>query len=206
MRGHPGSRQVSQRPILRPARARQRHGGRSTWNMPPLVAGACADRLSLLSGSRRRSICTTVVDTPESLPGGDHQWQHHLPCPTVLFDLVTRAGGGERWVAQTGVAGHGRIGHWRRSAGNGRFGHRRAVATPTRGGPGRGAGRSAGRPASARPRSASSCCRRIHSASTIAAASSSRVVARAVQHTTSRTPSPRRSRPGPAVEVDRVRR
>src|SRR6185312_12686525 len=60
----------------------------------------------------------------------------------------------------------------------------------TRGGPGRGAGRSTARSASSRSHRASSCCRRIHSASTIAAASSSRLVAHWVSVATSFTPFP----------------
>ena len=80
-----------------------------------------------------------------------------------------------------------------------------AVVTPTRGGPGRAQeGRRPGR--RSRSHRASSCCRRIHSASTIAAASSSRLVAHAVlgRHVT--YPFPECCAPGPASEVDRVRR
>jgi hypothetical protein len=141
-----------------------------------------------------------------SLPAADHRWWHHLPCPTVPFSRFPRGDGGDRWVAHTGVAGHGRARHLRRLCGIGWLGHRRAVVVmPTRGGPGRGAGRSAGRSASSRSHRASSCCRRIHSASTIAAASSSMLVAHAVLVAMSLTLFPECC-PGPASEVDRFRR
>jgi hypothetical protein len=121
--------------------------------------------------------------------------------------MTSRGGGGDRWVAHTGVAGRRRVGHRRRSSGIGGPGHRRVVVvTPTRGGAGRGAGNSAGRSASSRSHRASSCCRRIHSASTIAVASSSRLVAHAVSVATSLTPFPECCAPGPPSAVDLVRR
>jgi hypothetical protein len=125
---------------------------------------------------------------------------HHLPCPTVPFEQASRGDGGDRWVAQIGVAGHRRVGHLRRSCGIGGPDDRPwVVVTPTRGGPGRGAGISESRSASSRSHRASSCCRRIHSASTIAAASSSRLVAHAVYVAISLTPFPGCCAPGPAV-------
>jgi hypothetical protein len=161
--------------------------------------GACADRLRTLELVAVTRHLNRMWATRESLPVGDHRWWHHLPCPTVPFSRTPGLDGGDRWVAHIGVAGHGRVGHQRRSAGLGGPGHRRAVVvTPTRGGPGRGAGRSAARSASSRSHRASSCCRRIHSASTIAAASSSRLVAHAVSVATSLTPFPGCCAPGPA--------
>ena len=163
------------------------------------------------SGRWSRAVVTRHLHhlwaTRESLPAGDHRRGHHLPCPTVPFSRTPGPDGGDRWVAHTGIGGHCRFGHPRRSSGTGWPGHRRVVvATPTRGGPGRGAGRSAARSASSRSHRASSCCRRIHSASTIAAASSSRLVAQAVLVATSLTPFPRCCAPGPAVRRPVVRR
>jgi hypothetical protein len=116
---------------------------------------------------------------------------HHLPCPAVPFEQVSRGDGGDRWVAHIGVAGHRRVGHLRRSCGVGGPDDRPwVVVTPTRGGPGRGAGISESRSASSRSHRTSSCCRRIHSASTIAAASSSRLDAHAVYVAIPLTPFP----------------
>ena len=148
------------------------------------------------SGRWSRAVVTRHLHhlwaTRESLPAGDHRRGHHLPCPTVPFSRTPGPDGGDRWVAHTGVAGRRRVGQLRRSSGIGWPDHRRTVVvTPTRGGPGRRAGRSAARSASSRSHRASSCCRRIHSASTIAAASSSRLVAQAVLVATSLTPFPR---------------
>ena len=143
----------------------------------------------------------------ESLLAGDRRWWHHLPCPTVPFNRFSRGDGGDRWVAHTGVAGHGRVGHLRRSSGLGGPGHRRVVlVTPTRGWQGRGAGRWAARSASSRSHRTSSCCRRIHSASTIAAASSSRLVAHWVLVATSFTPFPGCCAPGPTARRAIIRR
>ena len=167
--------------------------------------GACADRLRTLEPAavtRHRNRCGRHS---ESWPAGDHRWWHHLPCPTVPFSGFPRGYGGDLWVAHTGVAGHGRAGHRRCSCGVGGPQRRRAVVV-TRGGPGRGAGISENRSATARSHRATSCCRRIHSASTITAASSSRLVAHAVSVAMSLTPFPECCAPGPASEVDRVRR
>jgi hypothetical protein len=116
--------------------------------------------------------------------------RHHLPCPTVHLSTY-RGDGGDRCVAHTGTGRHRPGGHLRRPSGLGWSGQRRqAVVMPTRDGPGRGAGVSASRSASSRSHRASSCCRRIHSASTIAAASSSRLVAHWVPVAMSLTPFP----------------
>ena len=203
----PGGRRTDPAAVLRPARAGQRRGARVHFDMPPPVAVRDADRLWTLEPeavTRHRSHGGRHM---ASLPAGDHRWWHHLPCPTVPFSRFPRGYGGDLWVAHTGVAGHGRVGHRPRSPGIGWRDHRRTVVVaPTRGGPGRGAGISECRSASSRSHRASSCCRRIHSASTIAVASSSRLVAHAVLVATSLTPFPRCCAPGPASEVDRVRR
>src|SRR4029077_14917598 len=94
---------------------------------------------------RHESRCLLVI-----IDGG-----HHLPCPTVPFSRFPRGYGGDLWVAHTGVAGHGRVGHRPRSPGIGWPDHRRAVVVaPARGGPGRGAGRSADRSAASTPHDA----------------------------------------------------
>jgi hypothetical protein len=129
--------------------------------------------------------------------------RHHLPCPTVHLNTPW-GDGGDRWVAHTGTGSHRPGGHLRRSSGIGWPGHRRQVLVmPTRGGAGRGAGVSASRSASSRSHRASSCCRRIHSASTIAAASSSRLVAHSVPVPMSLTPFPGSCAPGPSGWVGR---
>jgi hypothetical protein len=110
----------------------------------------------------------------------------------------TRSHGGERWLAQIFRGGQPRGGQRRRLAGSGRLGRWSWTVTPVRGGRGRGAGISANRSATAHQRSSSSCCRRIHSASTIAVASSSRTVAVWVSVAISLTPYARMLRPGPA--------
>jgi hypothetical protein len=168
----------------------------------------CVRRPTLDAGvGRGDATSESLWATRESLPAGDHRRGHHLPCPTVPFSRFPRGDGGDLWVAHTGVAGHGRAGHRRRSCGSGWLGHRRTVmVAPTRGGPGRGAGRSAARSASSRSHRASSCCRRIHSASTIAAASSSTLVAHWVLVVTSLTPFPGCCAPGPAIRRAVVRR
>ena len=160
------------------------------------------------SGRWSRAVVTRHLHhlwaTRESLPAGDHRRGHHLPCPTVPFSRTPGPDGGDRWVAHTGVAGRRRIGHLRRSSGIGWPDHRgRVVVTPTRRGPGRGAGISANRSASSRSHRPWSCCGRIHSASTIAAASSSRLVAHAVLVATSLTPFPPCCAPGPAMRRGR---
>src|SRR4030081_163145 len=115
-------------------------------------------------GGRKASRCLLMV-----IASG-----HHLPCPTAPFSETLGSGGGERWVAHTGIAGRRRGGQRRRGSGRGGPDRRGwVVATPARGGCDRGAGISANRSATSRQ---SSCSRRIHSASTIAAASSSRAV------------------------------
>ena len=115
------------------------------------------------------------------------------PLSNSSFQRDARSDGGDRWVAHTGIGGHGRISHLRRSSGRGWPGHRCwVVVTLTRGGQGRGAAISSDRSATScshRARS-SSWCRRIHSASTIAAASSSRLVAQRVLVTIAVTPFP----------------
>ena len=173
------------------------HSGWRCVCRPTLDGGAgSGDATSgvMVAGTGRR--CLVVIIGGASPPLSDRAVQQ-----------ISRGDGGDRWVAHIGVAGHRRVGHRRRSCGLGWLGHRRAVVVmPTRGGPGRGAGRSAGRSASSRSHRASSCCRRIHSASTIAAASSSRLVAHAVVLAMSLTPFPGCCAPGPAGAVDRVRR
>ena len=153
--------------------------------------GACVDRLWTLEPEAVTRHLESLWATRESLLAGDHRRGHHLPCPTVPFSRTPGPDGGDRWVAHTGIGGHRRVGHRPRSSGIGWPDHRRAVVvTPSRAGPGRGAGISESRSASSRSHRASSCCRRIHSASTIAAASSSRLVAHWVLVVTSLTPFP----------------
>src|SRR6185312_17115685 len=95
------------------------------------------------SPPRRRDICIIVSDTGVvtcrrssvvvSPPLSNSAFQ--------AFQQASRGGGGDRWVAHTGVAGHRRLGHLRRSSAIGRPGRCRAVVmTLTRGAPGRGAG------------------------------------------------------------------
>ena len=194
---------TGRRAVPRPARAWQRRRARSTSNCH--LEWRCVRRPTLDAGvGRGDATSESLWATRESLPAGDHRWGHHLPCPTVPFSRTPGPDGGDRWVAHTGIGGHRRVGHLRRSSGIGWPDHRRAVVvTPTRGGPGRGAGISENRSATSRSHRASSCCRRIHSASTIAAASSSRLVAhcgvgRHVTH-----PLPRMLRPWPSGEVGR---
>ena len=176
------------------------------FEMPPRVAVRCRPTLDLELEAVTRHLTHCGRHESRCL-ADDHRRWHHLPCPTVTSSGTAAPDGGDRWVAHTGVAGHRRVGHLRQSAGIGGPGHRRAVVvTPPRGGPGRGAGNSADRSASSRSHRASSCCRRIHSASTIADASSSRLVAHAVLVAMSPTPFPECCAPGPASEVDRVRR
>ena len=109
----------------------------------------------------------------------------------------TRSHGGERWVAQIFGGGQPRGGQRRRLAGSGWPGRWSWMVTPVRGGRGRGAGISANRSATSHQRSSSSCCRRIHSASTIAVASSIRAVAVWVSVAMSLTPFARMLRPRP---------
>ena len=146
-------------------------GGWRCVRRPTLHGGAgSGDATSgiMVSGKRRRRLRVII--------GGASP-----PLSDSAFQQVSTRRAGDRWVAHIGVAGHRRVGHLRRSCGLGGLGHRRwVVVAPTRGGPGRGAERSAARSASSRSHRASSCCRRIHSASTIAAASSSGLVAQAV--------------------------
>jgi hypothetical protein len=190
----------------RPARAWQRHGARPTskchheWR--------CVRRPTLDAGvGRGDATSQSLWATRESLPAGDHRRGHHLPCPTLPFNRTPEPAGGDRWVAHTGIEGPRRAGHLRPSCGTGWPERRRAVVvTQTRGGQGRGAGRSAARSASSRSHRASSCCRRIHSASTIDAASSSTLVAHWVLVATSLTPFPECCAPGPAVRRAVVRR
>jgi hypothetical protein len=160
----------------------------------------CVRRPTLDAGvGRGDATSESLWATRESLPAGDHRRGHHLPCPTVPFSRTPGPDGGDRWVAHTDIGGHRRAGHPRRSSGTGWPGHRRwVVVTPTRGGPGRGAGISENRSATSRSHRASSCCRRIHSASTIAAASSSRLVVHWVLVATSLTPFPECLRPWPS--------
>jgi hypothetical protein len=161
--------------------------------------GACVDRLWTLE--------------PEAVTRHlTHCGRHESRCLLVIIDggitsLVRQClsaehpglTGGDRWVAHTDIGGHRRVGHPRRSSGSGWPGHRRwVVVTPARGGPGRGAGISENRSATSRSHRASSCCRRIHSASTIAAASSSRLVVHWVLVATSLTPFPECLRPWPS--------
>jgi hypothetical protein len=178
------------------------------FDLPPLVAVRAADRFRMLESAavtrhsdhcgRHAHRCPLVIIA-----------RHHLPCPTVRLSPTHWGDGGDRWVAHTGTGSHRPGGHLRRSSGIGWPGHRRQVVVmPTRGGPGRGAGVSASRSASSRSHRASSCCRRIHSASTIAATSSSRLVAHRVQVAMSLTPFPGCCAPwpqrlgGPALGVD----
>ena len=160
--------------------------------------GACADRLwTLESAAVTRHL--------------NHCGRHERRCLLVIID-----GGITSLVRQCLSAGH--PGGRRRPLGSPyrRRGpsprrppatvvwHRLAGA-PTRGGGDADAGRAGpgrrkvgGRSASSRSHRASSCCRRIHSASTIAAASSSRLVAHGCgRHVI--YPLPRMLRPGPAV-------
>ena len=167
--------------------------------------GACADQLWTLESAAVTRHLNRCGRHENPLPAGDHRWGHHLLCPTVLFSRTPGPEGGDRWVGHTGFGSHRRVGHLRRSPGIGWPDHRRwVVVTPRRGGPGRGAGISANRSASSRSHRPWSCCGRIHSASTIAAASSSRLVAHAVLVATSLTPFPECCAPGPAMR--RVRR
>jgi len=201
-----GRRGAGRKPVPRPARASQRRRAHSTstchheWR--------CVRRPTLDAGAGSGDATSdSLWATRESLPAGNHRRGHHLPCPTVPFSRFPRGYGGDLWVAHTGVAGHGRVGHRPRSPGIGWPDHRRTVVVaPARGGRGRGAGISECRSATSRSHRASSCCRRIHSASTIAAASSSRLVAHAVLVATSLTPFPRCCAPGPAVRRPVVRR
>ena len=131
---------------------------------------------------RHTSRCLQVIVVGASPPLSDSGFQQDA-----------RSDGGDRWVAHTSIGGHRRISHLRRSSGRGWPGHRRwVVVTPTRGGQGRGAAISSDRSATSRSHRArsSSWCRRIHSASTIAAASSSRLVAQRVLVTIAVTPFP----------------
>ena len=115
-----------------------------------------------------------------------------------LFGQTLGLTGGERWVAQILRAGQPRGGQRRRLAGSGWPGRWSWMVIPVRAGRGRGAGISANRSATSHQRSSSSCCRRIHSASTIAVASSSKAVAVWVSVAISLTPFARMLRPGPA--------
>jgi hypothetical protein len=195
----PGGRQArAGGAIPRPARAWQRRRARSTSNCHLQWRCVRSPTLDAGAGPRGRDIvdlrATRVVACWRSSAG------HHLPCLTVPFSRTPGVDGGERWVAHTGVAGRRRVGPLRRSSGIGWPGHRRAVVvTPTRGKPGRGAGIPANRSATSRSERAPSCCRRIHSASTIAAASSSRLVTHAMLVAMSFTPFPECCAPGPAV-------
>jgi hypothetical protein len=114
---------------------------------------------------RYASRCLLVVTLGTSPPLSDSS-----------FQVRGRCYGGERWLAQILRAAQPCGGQRRRLAVSGRRGRRRWMVTVARDGAGRGAGISANRSAISRQRSAS-CCRRIHSASTIAVASSSRAVA-----------------------------
>lgn len=202
-KGRAADRTHRRRPDGRPGLA-------TTWCTGPLrhattSGGACAPTLHAGAASAHATSGVMVAGTGRHyllvIIGGASP-----PLSDSAFQQDPGPDGGDRWVAHTGVAGHGRTGHRRQSCGVGWLGHRRAVVvTPARGGAGRGAGRSVGRSASSGSHRASSCCRRIHSASTIAAASSSKLVAHAVVVAMSLTPS-RMLCPGPASEVDRVRR
>lgn len=192
-------------PESRPAggRARQRHGAHSTSKCHP--EWRCVRRPALDAGvGRGDATCESYVGDTRVV-ASDHRLGYHLPCPTVPFSRPAGLDGGDRWVAQIGVAGHRRVGHLRGSSGIGGPGHRRAVVVvPTRGGAGRGAGNSENRSATSRSHRASSCCRRIHSASTIAAASSStQVFAHWVLVDMSFTPFPDRCAPRPSAEMGR---
>ena len=168
--------------------------------------GACIDRLCTLEPEavtrqlthcgRHEYRCLLVIIDGASPPLSDSAFQQD-----------TGPDGGARWVAHTGIGGHGRVGHRPRSPGLGWRDHRRTVVVaPTRGGPGRGAGISECRSATSRSHRASSCCRRMHSASTIAAASSSRLDAHAVVLAMSLTPFPECCAPAQPVRWTGVRR
>ena len=120
------------------------------------------------------------------------------PLSDSAFQANTRSHGGERWLAQIFRGGQPRGGQRRRLAGSGWPGRWSWMVIPVRAGRGRGAGISANRSATSHQRSSSSCCRRIHSASTIAVASSSKAVAVWVSVAISLTPFARMLRPGPA--------
>ena len=137
--------------------------GNDVVHTPLLTAtpsgGACADRLWTLEPAavtrhlnhcgRHESRCLLVIIGGASPPLSDSAFQQD-----------TGPAGGDRWVAHTGAAGRRRVGHLRRLSGIGGPDHRRwVVVTPTRAGPGRGAGTSANRSATSRSHRASSCCR-----------------------------------------------
>ena len=144
---------------------------------------------------RRTSVAVDII--------GHHRLGHHLPCGSAsLMDISFD--GGDRWVAHTGIAGHRRGDRPRRSYGIRRPDRRRAiVATLTRRWTGRDAGFSDRRSAISNSHRASSCCRRIHSASTIAAASSTRLVAPWVSVAISLTPFTECCAPRPRRSGDR---
>jgi hypothetical protein len=159
--------------------------------------GARAATVGAASGAVMRHMCSLWA-AHESLPAGSHRSRASPPLSDSAFQANTRSHGGERWLAQIFRGGQPRGGQRRRLAGSGRLGRWSWTVTPVRGGRGRGAGISANRSATAHQRSSSSCCRRIHSASTIAVASSSRTVAVWVSVAISLTPYARMLRPGPA--------
>jgi hypothetical protein len=182
--GHPGAATTSRTAHLRGATT---SGGARAASLGCCVGRGHATYVITVGGTRVVALLVVIA------------WGHHLPCPTVPFGQTLGLTGGERWVAQIFRAGQPRGGQRRRSAGSGWLGRWSWMVIPARGGRGRGAGIAANRSATSRQRS-SSCCRRIHSASTIAVASSSKAVAVWVSVAISLTPFARMLRPGPASD------